>query len=164
MWESKDIQLALYLLAHVVVVVWCGNQKIYNARLSVSESEELWFDVGIKRYTTFLHHRHHLLSCGLMWESKDIQHNDDANYSMKVVVWCGNQKIYNPSFPDIPSAKVVVWCGNQKIYNGESGILAPDLVVVWCGNQKIYNSKTLHPYVTSLWFDVGIKRYTTELG
>ena len=36
-------------------------------------AEELWFDVGIKRYTTnnFLYNTNY--SCGLMQESKDIQ-------------------------------------------------------------------------------------------
>ena len=34
---------------------------------------ELWFDVGIKRYTTtYLKHKQHE-GCGLMQESKDIQ-------------------------------------------------------------------------------------------
>ena len=33
----------------------------------------LWFDVGIKRYTTDIITINRLVSCGLMWESKDIQ-------------------------------------------------------------------------------------------
>ena len=33
----------------------------------------LWFDVGIKRYTTLLDRFEGDESCGLMWESKDIQ-------------------------------------------------------------------------------------------
>ena len=34
------------------VVVWCRNQKIYNCCKETDELIELWFDVGIKRYTT----------------------------------------------------------------------------------------------------------------
>ena len=34
---------------------------------------ELWFDVGIKRYTTIKKITIMLISCGLMQESKDIQ-------------------------------------------------------------------------------------------
>ena len=34
---------------------------------------QLWFDVGIKRYTTGNLTYSRDMSCGLMWESKDIQ-------------------------------------------------------------------------------------------
>ena len=34
------------------VVVWCRNQKIYNAFVTVQYEAPLWFGVGIKRYTT----------------------------------------------------------------------------------------------------------------
>ena len=34
---------------------------------------KLWFDVGIKRYTTGQRRVYPASSCGLMWESKDIQ-------------------------------------------------------------------------------------------
>ena len=37
---------------------------------------KLWFDVGIKRYTTTNHMIVQLQSCGLMQESKDIQPHD----------------------------------------------------------------------------------------
>ena len=32
--------------------VWCRNQKIYNAQENYHSRVTLWFDVGIKRYTT----------------------------------------------------------------------------------------------------------------
>ena len=35
--------------------------------------KELWFDVGIKRYTTWRLSTLSMASCGLMQESKDIQ-------------------------------------------------------------------------------------------
>ena len=34
---------------------------------------ELWFDVGIKRYTTEMARAKNIIGCGLMQESKDIQ-------------------------------------------------------------------------------------------
>ena len=34
------------------VVVWCRNQKIYNINIYIKQKYELWFGVGIKRYTT----------------------------------------------------------------------------------------------------------------
>ena len=34
---------------------------------------KLWFDVGVKRYTTYNFNRKRYISCGLMQESKDIQ-------------------------------------------------------------------------------------------
>ena len=37
--------------------------------------KELWFDVGIKRYTTQKRLPLQRTSCGLMQESKDIQHS-----------------------------------------------------------------------------------------
>ena len=35
-----------------MVVVWCRNQKIYNVPEKYLDKRLLWFDVGIKRYTT----------------------------------------------------------------------------------------------------------------
>ena len=35
-------------------------------------------------------------------------------------------------------------------------------VVVWCRNQEIYNSYLCNVHLYVLWFDVGIKRYTTK--
>ena len=47
---------------------------------------ELWFDVGIKRYTTLIHILPTSASCGLMQESKDIQpYNPCATH----IVRCG---------------------------------------------------------------------------
>ena len=46
----------------------------------------LWFDVGIKRYTTKNKIRIIKLSCGLMQESKDIQHAATALVMNEVVV------------------------------------------------------------------------------
>ena len=40
----------------------------------------LWFDVGIKRYTTDIILNPILQSCGLMQESKDIQHGNKIMY------------------------------------------------------------------------------------
>ena len=45
MWESKDIQREERKREQ-------ENQKIYNAKLQEQETYKLWFDVGIKRYTT----------------------------------------------------------------------------------------------------------------
>ena len=38
---------------------------------------KLWFDVGIKRYTTVWDYNALHASCGLMQESKDIQQKND---------------------------------------------------------------------------------------
>ena len=43
--------------------------------------EQLWFDVGIKRYTTSNMLVCLSVCCGLMQESKDIQRSDDVPYS-----------------------------------------------------------------------------------
>ena len=95
MWESKDIQQIFDRCQNFIVVVWCGNQKIYNCSSCYKPLQWLWFDVGIKRYTTFLWCLGVITSCGLMWESKDIQQLIIFPLRKKVVVWCGNQKIYN---------------------------------------------------------------------
>ena len=41
--------------------------------ISLGNSVKLWFDVGIKRYTTGKQEIPDMFSCGLMQESKDIQ-------------------------------------------------------------------------------------------
>ena len=46
----------------------------------------LWFDVGIKRYTTYAIHKIKELSCGLMQESKDIQQVEEKSEGDRVVV------------------------------------------------------------------------------
>ena len=103
------------------VVVWCRNQKIYNARIHTHDGGELWFDVGIKRYTTrlsFLQNVHKLwfdvgikryttsmvinFADALLWFDVGIKryttkHDIEAGI-ISVVVWCRNQKIYNLSF------------------------------------------------------------------
>ena len=52
------------------------QQKLYK----------LWFDVGIKRYTTDEKSNVISISCGLMQESKDIQLNNVIFFKAKVVV------------------------------------------------------------------------------
>ena len=47
---------------------------------------ELWFDVGIKRYTTKNIIIKKLISCGLMQESKDIQPRNTLYDKIAVVV------------------------------------------------------------------------------
>ena len=47
---------------------------------------QLWFDVGIKRYTTFPCIRWKISCCGLMQESKDIQLEQPAVSRLQVVV------------------------------------------------------------------------------
>ena len=48
--------------------------KRYTTRLVLAmEAIMLWFDVGIKRYTTLICSVPAFASCGLMQESKDIQ-------------------------------------------------------------------------------------------
>ena len=48
------------------VVVWCRNQKIYNDRVVQQATAQLWFDVGIKRYTTGILVAEKSVGCGLM--------------------------------------------------------------------------------------------------
>ena len=50
------------------------------------ELHKLWFDVGIKRYTTHYRERQPHGSCGLMQESKDIQLKD---FCKKIIEGCG---------------------------------------------------------------------------
>ena len=47
---------------------------------------QLWFDVGIKRYTTPKALKYAAFSCGLMQESKDIQLEGDILEHIQVVV------------------------------------------------------------------------------
>ena len=65
MQESKDIQLASFLFIMTVA---------------------LWFDVGIKRYTTVPGNIPRANRCGLMQESKDIQQLKSAMLNDYVVV------------------------------------------------------------------------------
>ena len=47
---------------------------------------QLWFDVGIKRYTTQQFNQFSPSGCGLMQESKDIQHSNGKRFFDAVVV------------------------------------------------------------------------------
>ena len=162
MWESKDIQHFPFCKWKKLVVVWCGNQKIYNTIPILCASCRLWFDVGIKRYTTVSSAATASTSCGLMWESKDIQHMPQIKFDIRVVVWCGNQKIYNQNNAGYDHVYVVVWCGNQKIYNVRRTI--PSLRWLWfdVGIKRYTTGWLLRLLTSGLWFDVGIKRYTTD--
>ena len=122
-------------------MVWCRNQKIYNSIKRSSTGFTLWFDVGIKRYTTL---------CG--------------NTALNTRLWFDvGIKRYTTSSPYWARGNtVVVWCRNQKIYNFINTYIIVTKVVVWCRNQKIYNLKFLERTKPPLWFDVGIKRYTTQ--
>ena len=48
------------------VVVWCRSQKIYNVMEEGASEEWLWFDVGVKRYTTKEDVPYSPIGCGLM--------------------------------------------------------------------------------------------------
>ena len=47
-------------------MVWCRNQKIYNLIVIALAAVELWFGVGIKRYTTERGEPSKANSCGLV--------------------------------------------------------------------------------------------------
>ena len=69
---------------------------------------ELWFDVGIKRYTTTNNIRYEKDCCGLMQESKDIQQNGKA---AACLLRCGlmqESKDIQPLRERIKSGSVVV--------------------------------------------------------
>ena len=50
-----------------------GIKRYTTLKLQVRKKTKLWFDVGIKRYTTIKMKCALIVSCGLMQESKDIQ-------------------------------------------------------------------------------------------
>ena len=77
--------------------LWFGvGIKRYTTRdhLPLSTTS-LWFGVGIKRYITICKKMKLKMGCGLVQESKDIQPHKDFAIMTYVVVWCRNQKIYN---------------------------------------------------------------------
>ena len=124
------------------VVVWCRNQKIYNfGSFRFDEADVVVWCRNQKIYNNTTY----------------------DNLLSEVVVWCRNQKIYNRKRGLNDEQIVVVWCRNQKIYNFTTSRQATRWVVVWCRNQKIYNIEVYGWCELMLWFDVGIKRYTTIL-
>ena len=56
-----------------------GIKRYTTLCTQIKETKTLWFDVGIKRYTTSFIYLYDGTGCGLMWESKDIQHRRTEN-------------------------------------------------------------------------------------
>ena len=63
-----------------------GIKRYTTIPTDINAEVELWFDVGIKRYTTRGNLPFKERGCGLMQESKDIQHFDNNDNPQIVVV------------------------------------------------------------------------------
>ena len=63
-----------------------GIKRYTTVNMKWLSNAELWFDVGIKRYTTSGHAPEANICCGLMQESKDIQQNGGIFEPESVVV------------------------------------------------------------------------------
>ena len=72
--------MSLQLWFDVGIKRYTTEQQAYRA------NDKLWFDVGIKRYTTNRLRKRDECGCGLMQESKDIQPTYDNNSSATGVV------------------------------------------------------------------------------
>ena len=118
-----------------------GIKRYTTSSVDGTNTRTLWFDVGIKRYTTSVTLKNGLLK---LWFDVGIKRYTTNIFTIFLRNSCGlmyeSKDIQQASSYDIPKA-----------------------VVVWCRNQKIYNPNKFNICIHTLWFDVGIKRYTTFL-
>ena len=68
----------------------------------------LWFDVGVKRYTTTFKRYINSLRCGLMQESKDIQHCIISILRKKSCGLMQESKDIQPNYKAMAARNVVV--------------------------------------------------------
>ena len=127
-------------------------------------TNQLWFDVGLRWYTTapLTAHTGHSV---VVWCRIKMIYNLLAWMvkSLRVVVWCRIKMIYNTLHRCSATTSVVVWCRIKMIYNRGLNLKSKVSVVVWCRIKMIYNMHGCPRTPQELWFDVGLRWYTTWL-